>query len=309
MWAAQTIPEKTRSELCLEEVGRLYPKFSLAVERMLARRGKDLPAWPSWCLLPMPGWYAAVCDESGYRKLPPEKLRDVYWLAALGTWNYTKGVWRFGADLQEALLATPHLGRMPSELFLRLPEWCLYVETRGMHWHGFKLHGFWAHLNWEMAGERRELRLLLDSEHGMLSLALFLGNWTVREAVEKAMAERLSFYAKAGVQWTPEAFFRADFSAEVLPLLSLLAYICSAAPGIEYFERPAFSFGLSHPWLLEGDRKLPCAPSVQLWILGKPLSRELYAQEGKPKEPIGGQWLLSEAGGNACCWKPPRRWP
>jgi len=306
VFGAQTTQEKTRSELYLEEIGRLYPRFSLAVERMLARRGRDLPSWPSWCLLPMPGWYAAVCDESGYRKLPPEKLRDVYWLAALGTWNYTKGVWRFGSNLQNALLATPHLDGMPSELFLRLPEWCLYVETRGMRWQGFQLHGFWAHLNWEMSGARRELRLLLDSEQGMLSLALFLGNWTVKEAAERAIAEKLGFYAKAGVQWPMEVFLKMDFSEEVLPLLSLLAYICSASPEIEYSEPPACSLELSRPWLFESERKLSCAPFVQVWILGKSLGRELHAQAMEQREPHGGQWLLSETDSKACRWMPPQ---
>jgi len=308
MLGAQSIQEKTRSELYLEEVGRLYPRFSLSVERMLARRGRDLPSWPSWCLLPMPGWYAAVCDESGCRKLPPGKLREVYWLAALGTWNYTKGVWRFGADLQRALLATPHLEGVPSELFLRLPEWCLYIETQKMHWQGVPLHGFWAHLNWEMSGARRELRLLLDTEEGMLSLALFLGNWSVREAIERALAERLGFYAKAGAQWTLEAFLRMDFSQEVFPLLSLLAYICSASPEIEFFKKPVCSLRHSRPWL-EGDSKLPCAPFVQVWILGKPLSSELQAQAMEHPESIGGQWLVSEADKKSCHWLPPQRWP
>ena len=306
---AQTTQEKTRSELYLEEIGRLYPRFSLAVEKMLARRGRDLPTWPSWCLLPMPGWYAAVCDESGYRKLPPEKMKDVYYLAALGTWNYTKGVWRFGSVLQEALLATPHLEQMPSELFLRLPEWSLYVETRGMSWQGFQLHGFWAHLNWELSGERRELRLLLDSEQGMLSLELFLGNWTVSEAAEMALAERLCYYAKSGVQWTMETFLKVDFSKEVLPLLSLLAYICSASPEIECFEKPIAAQRPVHPWLSEGEQKLSTASFVQVWILGKSLSRSLSAQAVESSKSIGGQWLLSEADSKACRWLPPRMRP
>jgi len=298
MLGAQTTKEKTRSELYLEEIERLYPRFSLAVERMLARRGRDLPSWPSWCLLPMPGWYAAVCDESGYRKLPPEKLKDVYWLAALGTWNYTKGIWRFGAILQEALLSTPHLDSMPSELFLRLPEWSLYVETQGMRWQGFQLHGFWAHLNWEISEARRELRLLLDSEQGMLSLALFLGNWSIREAAERAILERLSLYAKAGVQWSVEAFLKMDFSKEVLPLLSLLAYICSVSPEIEYCEKAACASEFSRPWLGEEKQKLPCAPFVQLRILGK----SLHAQALETQKRIGGQWLLLDAASKACRW-------
>jgi len=305
MLGAQTILEKTRAELYLEEVGRLYPQFSLAVERMLARRGKDLPLWPNWCLLPMPGWYAAVCNASGCRKLPPEKLKDVYWLAALGTWNYTKGLWRFGAALQHALLATPHLESMPSELFLRLPEWSLYVETRGMYWQGFKLHGFWAHLNWELSEERRELRLLLDSEQGMLPLALFLGNWTVKEAAQRALAERLHLYAKAGVQWNWEAFLKMDFSEEVLPLLTLLAYICSASPEIEYFEKPGGAAELSRPWLLEGEQKLPCAPVVRMRILGNSLGCELHER----KKTAGGKWFLPNAAGKACCWLPPQTQP
>jgi len=254
----------------------------------------------------MPGWYAAVCDEAGHHKLPPEKLKDVYWLAALGTWNYTKGVWRFEEGLQEALLATPHLDRMPSELFLKLPEWSLYIETRGMYWQGLQLYGFWAHLNWELSEERRELRLLLDTEQGMLSLALFLGEWSVREAAERAIAEKLHLYAKAGVQWTWEAFLKMDFSQEVMPLLSLLAYVCSASPEIECFENPAYAAKLFRPWRVEGSSRLPCAPFVQVWLLGKSLSSRLCAQARGGGAAMGGQWLLSGALGKSCCWVPPQ---
>jgi len=306
VFGVQAIQEKTRAELYLEEVGRLYPRFSLAVERMLARRGRDLPLWPSWCLLPMPGWYAAVCDESGHRKLPPEKLKDVYWLAALGTWNYTKGIWRFEQGLQEALLATPHLNEMPSELFLKLPEWSLYIETRGMRWQGFQLYGFWAHLNWELSEERRELRLLLDTEQGMLSLALFLGEWTVEEAAERAIVERLQLYAKAGVQWAWEVFLKMDFSKEVMPLLALLAYICSASPEVECFEKTAYAAKYLRPWVLEGNGRLPCAPFVQVWVLGKSLSPQLCTQVAEGGGVKGGHWLLAGVSGNSCRWIPPQ---
>jgi hypothetical protein len=45
----------------LAAAGKLYPDAWRQAEKFRADRGRaGLPAWPSWCYLPMAAWYAIV---------------------------------------------------------------------------------------------------------------------------------------------------------------------------------------------------------------------------------------------------------
>ena len=45
----------------------------------------------------MAAWYATVSEEKG--TLPLDRIGDVGWLAASGSWRVTQGVYRFDQDL------------------------------------------------------------------------------------------------------------------------------------------------------------------------------------------------------------------
>src|SRR3546814_3355526 len=77
----------------------------------------------------------------------------------------TQGIYRYDATRRDAVLQTPLDGELPTANLYRLPEWCVYVETdqETTHWAGRPLHGFFAHLEYDIArGGTPELRLLLD---------------------------------------------------------------------------------------------------------------------------------------------------
>lgn len=137
---------------------RLYPKAWQHVNEMRAGRGIDLPAWPDWCYLPIAGWYSIVCADAGVPVLDHRHLKligDIGRLAALGTWRMTQGVYRFDPELFAALVDTPITGDLPADLFYRLPEWCVYIETPGQQWLGTDLYGFFAHMEWDANTGRR----------------------------------------------------------------------------------------------------------------------------------------------------------
>jgi hypothetical protein len=99
----------------LRQVSITAPNFWLAVERL--RDSRD----PSWL-------YTESAIE---RRLPAySRCIDDYrkHFALLAAWRVTRGVYRFDADLKEALLATPILGRLPAEHLLRLPAWSGFIE-------------------------------------------------------------------------------------------------------------------------------------------------------------------------------------
>jgi hypothetical protein len=142
-----------RPQMHLAAAGKLYPNAWRQAEKFRADRGRaGLSAWPSWCYLPMAAWYAIVSEGKG--PLGLELVGDVGRLAAVGTWRVTQGVYRFDQDLYEAVRSTPLEGDLPAAILYRLPEWCVYIETTGMQ--GGRLHGFFAHLEWDANTGRRD---------------------------------------------------------------------------------------------------------------------------------------------------------
>ncbi|MEI7307014.1 hypothetical protein, partial [Pectobacterium atrosepticum] len=51
------------------------------------------------------------------------------------------------------------------------------------------VHGFWVHLEHDVNDGRDELRLLVDSDNALYPLILHLGNWTISEAMDRALEE------------------------------------------------------------------------------------------------------------------------
>lgn len=70
--------------------GRLYPDAWRQAEDMRSQRGQALPDWPSWCYLPLSGWYAIVCAQHHRDQLGIDLIGDVARLGALGTWRMTQ---------------------------------------------------------------------------------------------------------------------------------------------------------------------------------------------------------------------------
>jgi hypothetical protein len=80
-----------RPQMHLVAAGRVYPKAWRQADQFRADRGKGtLPAWPSWCYLPIAAWYSIVSEGKG--ALPFDRIGDVGRLAALGSWRVTQGI-------------------------------------------------------------------------------------------------------------------------------------------------------------------------------------------------------------------------
>jgi hypothetical protein len=166
---------------------RRYPDLPAQVDHLRAGKGGDLPDWPDWCFVPFAGWHALATRDA-----TPEtyfdRIGDVAVLGALAPWRYTQGIYRFDPDLLEALTSTPLDNILPAGVFLRLPQWSIYIELpAGYAWQGNALYGFWASLEWDAGAHqgRHELRLLMDTAAGLNAGILHLGPWTVIEAMRR----------------------------------------------------------------------------------------------------------------------------
>lgn len=148
-----------------EELQRLQPY----VEGWFSERGKSLPDWPKIYFVPVEGWFDYFNGHSDAAKLPEGRIRDD-WIAnqalilsAICPWRYTQGIYRFAPSFAKALCASTLKGDIPCEVFLRLPQWSIYVETPKMRYDNAVLVGFWAHLqNADISMEKPALKLLLN---------------------------------------------------------------------------------------------------------------------------------------------------
>lgn len=207
----------------------------------MASRGKDLPAWPDWCFLPMAAWYAMVSAGNNMNTLPLDLVGDVAKLAAVGSWRYSQGIYQVDSDMMAALKNSPVSGSLPSEVLYRLPEWCVYVETPDQQWLGDTMYGFWAHLEWDVNTGRSELRFLLDCEKDVIGLPLHLGAWTVTEAVDRAVSEAAKQAKSVGVVMGVSPDITQNIASQINPLVSMLLYLCSEEPEIDDSREPGTS--------------------------------------------------------------------
>lgn len=165
----------------------------------------------------------------------PERITDAARLAALAAWRMTQGIYRFDPAVYEAVRDTPVAGDIPHELLLRLPEWCVYLETPGLHFGAAPLQGAFAHLEHDVNNGRRELRLLLDTDEAGGALLtpwpLHLGPWTLAESIARAMdvaRDANPSHRALARRGAAEEALRACFE----PLVSLLLYVCTQSDEI-----------------------------------------------------------------------------
>lgn len=269
------------SEL-LQGTRRKYDGLTSKVNLLRTGRGQDgLPDWPKWCFMPMGGW-AAICLE----EVRISNANEVAELSAVGTWQYTQGVYTFNDDLQAALLDSELNGDLPTEVFYRLPEWCLYVDTQGLYLEGYKqeLAGFFVHLEWDVNRNTPELRLLLNFKTGLIPVPIPLGRWTLDEAFEKAGNTALD-NAPEGSKELMESLFEKygnpwiQAMPDIKRILSLVLYICSDEPEIDSEREPGISpKNPAEKRTKKGWRLFP-AEKIRTWHIGETIGRTLAASQ------------------------------
>jgi hypothetical protein len=147
---------------------------------------------------------------------------------------------------------TPISGDIPCDVLQRLPEWCVYLETPEQKFSDEVMHGAWVHLEWDANTHRQELRILADIESGTIPIILHLGKWTIEEAMIRATSEAKKNTPPELKNLFEDPIFRMQDSiielqkTVVVPVLSLLLYLCSQASEI--------GDGLHHPKNPEAKR-------------------------------------------------------
>lgn len=121
--------------------------------------------WPDWCALPMAAVYSVLCEEYGQERLTIDTVKDLAPLTAAYIWRREKQIFSFDEDLFLTLIKQPFEGTLPSEILLRLPVPCVFVDMPFLISEN-DYSGFFAWIEYDNANKWRELRLLFISEDG-----------------------------------------------------------------------------------------------------------------------------------------------
>jgi hypothetical protein len=268
----------------LKRIEEKYPrKCWQMVDQLRNDRGNEIPDWPSWCFLPLAGSMAVL---STYTNMA-NAVQDMALFGALASWRVTKGIYRFDPETYSAVLNTPVDGDIPCEILYRLPEWCVYLETPGMVYGDRKMHGFWAHLEFDTNDGRHELRIVadLDSEHQRF--ILHLGKWSLEEAIERMLAETNRMANLLGFPSVGDAGGKAELAKFLQPVLSLMLFLCSQASEIGDGHH-----GPKNPSTVRGGKfqRIFEAPKVKTWDVGVRMGAALRrAMQCASSNGMGGQ--------------------
>lgn len=286
-------PSSTRPGAHLAAILRKYPGLARLVDSFRAGRGNDLPDWPEWCFVPLAAWHAvAMQDATPIDYL--ESAGDIATLGALAPWRYTQGIYNFDDALLDALADTPLDNILPAQVFLRLPQWSIYITLPPKRFllGGQPLHGFFASLEWDAGDEnrgRQELRLLLDSDR-LVPVPLHLGMWTVQESLRRVAAEAQRVAALHGLAAPAGAdAYARDMAATITPLLNLLLYLCADAPEIDSEREPGTSPHNPEPRRVKTGVRLYPPDAPTLWRVGDALGAQLRTAGVTHGEPSDGE--------------------
>lgn len=253
----------------LRKYAREYPRAWRILASMRRDRGDVIPWWPDWCYCPIAGGVAIVTEGENVRMDAMVEIFKDYQpdvLVALAAWRVTKGVYCFDPSLMVELLEMPLEGNLPVDVFYRLPEWSVYIQTPGLNIMG-DIDGFFTFLEYDAKNGEHELRLVfVYANLGVKSVIIHLGDWTLEEALRVMEEDREEALRLAGVN---EGFLTADEQEEfyrakaniITPFLNLVIYLCS-----ENADLPARPV---HPSRIPTKKgKIQTAQEVRRWDVG-----------------------------------------
>ena len=261
----------------LREISRKAPRVWDHIKSFRKAKGKDLPDWPDWCYVPLAAGYSIASDVGPAEKMLFDPILNPASITALATWRVSQGVYRFDTDLFNELVSQPLEGNLPCDTLMRLPEWCVYIETNGLNYEVLNIEGFFAHLESDANNNRKELRLLFVNNTGYnIPIMLHLGNWTVEESLQKVKEEADKHVKSANIKIPA---FTKQHAEKIASFLQLVLYLCA-----ENADIPVRPQHTNTRVRMSGQVDVPKEPRV--WMVGERIGAAIrkYRHEERQNE-------------------------
>lgn len=220
------MPSKDSAMLPLNLVNdytKRYPGIWNAVQ--LLRDAPDLSWDKNRCYLPIAGGIA-VAD---YFRMPNDA---VFVVPAIAAWRQSKEVYTFDPDLAEVLYDQSEDTKIPCDILMQLPFFCVYIDSGK--------YRFFSHLEHDQNDGRWELRFARIMNNGKFSRGyLHLGDYTLSESIAAGIDESMRQMERAETDEEFKSYLEQssrqedDCGSDVLnqkvlgEMLQLVLYICA----------------------------------------------------------------------------------
>jgi hypothetical protein len=280
-----------RPQLYVLDVSQKYPgiwdHFEAYRKQLKAFRG----GWPSWCFCPDYTGVPVIRNLLGTEASEPtlEEVGMGERISILATWRMTQGVYRFDSTVLDEVWDTPVTGNLPAELLLKLPEWCIYVETPGKVFEGVPMYGFFAKLN--CGDQTPSLTLFIDLDVGNGIVTLPLNDLTIEDSMRHFAAVTAEENPGDDLLSHIDRYaFSVNMGRLLAPLVSSVLYICSEASDITHSRHPNQSPGNPTPRKTKKGRVLLAAGHPNVWQVGYRIGPRLrQAGSRRASDSLGGK--------------------
>jgi hypothetical protein len=225
-------------EHSIAKINKMFPALWKDVDSCRAKHSRS---WPGWLFLPRDRMEAIMASYLKPPKSDDERLKQFRWIRLsilLAPWRVSKNVYRFDPDIYRALIQTPIASHLPTELFFRLPEWAVYIETPDLDtYFGGKCKGFLASLNFSAEAEGGvKLWLLSFTEDAppFIDWLHLKDGTTIQESIARSLEAYYAMVSNMKLSHRPEQYALNDVVSHVSKLLNLLLYICQV--NSEYYD-------------------------------------------------------------------------
>lgn len=267
--------------------------FSI-IDNVRLQKGKtDSFDWLDFCYIPIAT--TMIIMDQDYSN---EFALEASVITCLAAWQKTKGIYRFDETLIEEMLDMDSSDmKIPTEVLLRLPQWCLYIETPFYKINGVQMDGFFVHIEHDVNKGDVELRFIRATNNHLYPLVMHIGDWTIEEGVQRAFAKAKE---NALTHTNMDVFQVLKDLGEVIDdeikmtkqMVSLVLYLCSDSADYTR-DKPI----MPAPIKTKMGLQLPSAEKAKIWDVGVRtgsiirLSRqqsgsgETYAETGRSVRP------------------------
>lgn len=137
---------------------RITKKYRGCIELMLNARANN--KFESWQFLSESETVKILLSK--IPNLSEEKYYEVFPDMAIATWGITKGIYQFDEDSFNAIIDTEQNDKIPKDVLLRLPEWCVYIESPNLTLYEKEIKGFFVYV----FGNEKPEYLLIVGDYG-----------------------------------------------------------------------------------------------------------------------------------------------
>ena len=255
----------------LNALTKRYPKAWKMIETVRKHPIYGKKNWPAWSFAPIQA-YDAITALYLERENVQSSAGKNEQLAAIAPWRLTKSIYEYEPSVYESIGKSELKGKIPVDVLHRIPEWSVYIKTPDF----MEINGFFAHLEYDHIAKRTQLRFLLNSQKDLFPLTIHIGEWTVREGLDRFFIESTKQHGMTDCETS-----RKDLVNEMLPIvqkcLSLLLYLCIDEPDIERIQNQL----PCRPRVKKGKKNQPLIPPKYstVWQVGKRLAKQMIIPE------------------------------